>query len=332
MPIPKNVAVACQGGGSHCAFGAGVLAEVLARTGRNAVVRRGGEPCRLVGCSGTSGGAINALFAWYGLAIGDPAAGAGALEAFWRDVQANSPWDAFANAALVSAVRLQGLLPAIEVAPNAWSRLAQENLGALIGKHLPFARLPELVDDHGPELFVAAANVLSGAFTAFGGAGRAAVLGVEHILASAAVPELFPPVRIGDDCYWDGLLSQNPPIRNFLRGRDTSLVPDEIWIIRINPVRRHGVPTQLNDIHDRRNEMAGNLAIEEEVNFVRQVNQWVARGLLPDKKHVEIREIDLERSSSPGDGLDYASKLDRDPAFIESLMRHGRAAAAAFLD
>lgn len=92
------------------------------------------------------------------------------------------------------------------------------------------------------------------------------------------------------------------------------------------------MPTGLNDIRDRRNEMAGNLAIEEETYFIRRVNHWVEQGLLPDKKRVAVHEIRLERASGSLDGLDYASKLDRDPDFIEGLMQRGRAVAAAFLD
>jgi NTE family protein len=332
MKPTRTVAIACQGGGSHCAFGAGVLAEFLDRTAKGARITRRGEDLRLFGFSGTSGGAINALFAWYGVLVGDYRVGVQALDGFWHDVMATGLWDAFGNAAVVSAVRLQGVVPSIEIAPNAWSGLAQQAIGTLIDKHLPFDELPVLVDQGSPELFVGAANVKSGAFTVFGGAGRASVLGVEHILASAAVPELFPPVRIGEHYYWDGLLSQNPPIRDFMRGRDKARIPDEIWIIRINPDFRNGLPTKVNDIRDRRNEMAGNLAIKEETYFIRQVNKWVGAGQLPDKKHVEVREIHLERTGSSDDGLDYASKLDRNPEFIEGLMAKGRVAAAAFLD
>jgi NTE family protein len=327
-----TVAVACQGGGSHCAFGAGVLFELLSRANDSGGISRSGKSHRLIGFSGTSGGAINALFAWYGVLVRDPSAGARGLERFWCDVMATGAWDALGNAATVSAVRLQGVVPSIEIAPNAWSQLAQENLGALVRKHLPFDELERLVREDGPELYVGAANVLSGAFTVFGGAGRSSVLSIDHILASAAVPEFFPPVRIGSDYYWDGLLSQNPPIRDFLRGRDKARIPDEIWIIRINPVARGCVPTQLINIRDRRNEMAGNLAIEEETYFIRQVNKWVEQKLLPGKKQVAVHEICLERAGSSDDGLDYASKLDRDPEFIAGLMREGRAAAALFLD
>lgn len=52
----KRVAIACQGGGSHSAFTAGALKRLLA------------EQCgryEIVALSGTSGGAICALLAWY---------------------------------------------------------------------------------------------------------------------------------------------------------------------------------------------------------------------------------------------------------------------------
>jgi NTE family protein len=228
---------------------------------------------------------------------------------------------------MVSAQRWQGLLPSIEVAPNMVSALAQRDLGAAIRRHLPVEVPQTLADDNTPDIYVGAADVRSGAFTVFGGRSPPSI---EQVLASAAVPELFPAVRVGERYFWDGLLSQNPPVRDFLRGRKAADIPDEIWIVRINPVNCPIVPSQLNDIRDRRNEMAGNLALAEEVYFIERVNKWVAGGLLPGKKHIAVREI-------AADGLnerrfDYASKLDRAPAFIEALLEQGRAAAAAFLD
>ena len=47
-----NVAIACQGGGSHTAFTAGVLKGLL---------REWPDEYELVGISGTPGGAFNAL-------------------------------------------------------------------------------------------------------------------------------------------------------------------------------------------------------------------------------------------------------------------------------
>jgi NTE family protein len=59
MPTPPTVAIACQGGGSHAAFTAGVLSALLGPEHR--------ERYRLAGLSGTSGGAMCAALAWAGL-------------------------------------------------------------------------------------------------------------------------------------------------------------------------------------------------------------------------------------------------------------------------
>ena len=60
---PIRVAIACQGGGSHTAFTAGVLGRLL-------------QPDvmadhKIVALSGTSGGAICALLAWSALVDGN---------------------------------------------------------------------------------------------------------------------------------------------------------------------------------------------------------------------------------------------------------------------
>jgi len=64
----KRMAIACQGGGSHTAFTAGVLRRLL----------RADELAGygLVGLSGSSGGAVCALLAWHHL-LGNDVAGPG---------------------------------------------------------------------------------------------------------------------------------------------------------------------------------------------------------------------------------------------------------------
>ena len=60
------MAIACQGGGSHTAFTAGVLKRLLGAEELAGV--------EVVGLSGTSGGAVCALLAWSALLDGDPVA------------------------------------------------------------------------------------------------------------------------------------------------------------------------------------------------------------------------------------------------------------------
>ncbi len=71
----RRVAIACQGGGSHTAFTAGVLKGVLRETESSKY--------RIVALSGTSGGAVCALLAWYGLLDGDSARASRLLDDFW---------------------------------------------------------------------------------------------------------------------------------------------------------------------------------------------------------------------------------------------------------
>lgn len=336
MPVP-TVAIACQGGGSHCAFGAGVLLGLLSACDAQGELSAGGERMRICGLSGTSGGAINALLAWYGLVHPEgPSRGVQALQSFWHDTAAHNPWDAVVNAATVMGVRLRGVVPQLEAAPNLVSDAAQVRLRQQIEAQVDFAHLDRWIKTDSPRLLIGAADVLSGEFVVFRG-GPGALPTVSQVLASTAVPELFRPVEVtlnGERrFFWDGLLSQNPPVRDFLSGVPAAQTPDQIWVIRINPVSYAQVPGELHDILDRRNEMAGNIALEQERFFVQRVNSWLAEGLLPPSryKHVEFREIVLEEKSHPGDGLDYASKLDRRPAFLRHLMERGVEAGDKFL-
>lgn len=77
----RRTAVACQGSGSHTAFTARVLRKLLTREQ---------EEYEFVALSGTSGGVICALLAWYGLLTGGRDEASGLLKTFWtRDNSAN---------------------------------------------------------------------------------------------------------------------------------------------------------------------------------------------------------------------------------------------------
>lgn len=65
---------------------------------------------------------------------------------------------------------------------------------------------------------------------------------VRPILASAAIPTFFRSVRLDGGTYWDGLFSQNPPIKDL-----TDEKPDEIWVIQINPSELEDEPRRGRD-------------------------------------------------------------------------------------
>ena len=104
-------------------------------------------------------------------------------------------------------------------------------------------------------------------------------------------------------------------------------------MIQINPRETEHEPKTVAEIADRRNELAGNLSLYQELGFIEKIDQMLEQGRLPqdDKyKQIVVRVIELSRSRLPR-SLGTASKLDRDPRFIQDLISHGEVQAEEFL-
>ena len=196
-----RVAIACQGGGSHTAFTAGVLERLLGAEELAGV--------EVVGLSGTSGGAVCALLAWSALLDDDPTAAGELLEAFWADNSATSPLEQLVNAWVMWAARLEGLvvLPAVSPSDTWTSTSVLEEFRAMLERRVDFGRLAASAGEAAPMLLVGAVDVLSGEFKAFNS--RHEPITADTILASAAIPTLFRAVHVDGGTYWDGLFSQN---------------------------------------------------------------------------------------------------------------------------
>jgi NTE family protein len=318
----RKVAIACQGGGSHTAFTAGVLKRLL----RTEELKQ----YEVVGLSGTSGGAVCALLAWHNLLRGDAAGAAEALDAFWRDNSATAPHEQIINSWVLWASSLQNFITMPVVSPyydNYFSVSALEEFKGMLERRVDFAKVGLQPEDSYPVLLVGAVDVLSGEFRTFNS--RRDRITSETILASAAIPTLFRSVRPGDGgTYWDGLFSQNPPVREL-----TDEGPDEIWVVQINPKELQTEPRTVLEIVDRRNELSGNLSLYQELRSIEKVDQLLEEGLLSPGgkyKQIVVRVIELTRSRFSR-SLGTASKLNRDPRFIEELMFHGEARAEEFL-
>jgi NTE family protein len=317
----KRVALACQGGGSHTAFTAGVLKRLLgdpALTGRVDVV----------GLSGTSGGAVCALLAWSALREDAPERAGERLDAFWEDVAATTPAEWALNTWVLGAGAIQDVVatPAISPYDAPWTDAAMEAFMRTLERRVDFGALTPPPGDAAPLLLIGAVDVLSGAFKAFDS--RRDEITAETVLASAAIPTLFRAVRVGDGTYWDGLFSQNPPVRELTDAR-----PDEIWVVQINPTEAAAEPRTVMEIADRRNELAGNLSLNQELQFIEKIDQLLESGELdPDGSYrrIVVRVLELSRTRFSR-SLGTASKLNRDPAFLRDLMAHGEARAEEFL-
>jgi len=312
---PTKVAIACQGGGSHTAFTAGVLKELL---------REWDDEYELVGISGTSGGAFNALAAWYGLVTADEDRAIELLDAIWEDLSASSFSDRFMNNFVVSLSRLGSTgVPMLQVSPYdiPGSEVGKDEIRETLERHIDFDAVPDLCGRNTPELVVGTVNINAGIFETF----TNEEVTPEAILASAAVPAMFEAVEINGHYHWDGLFSQNPPVDDLMTvGTDRK--PDELWVIQINPQEREGEPTSLEEIADRRNELAGNISLNQELRVIERVNEWIDAGHLPesDFSKTKIRRIEMGRA------YHCSTKVDRSPSFLQELMDLGEQRATEF--
>ena len=312
MSERPKVAIACQGGGSHAAFAAGVLGRLLSEPYR--------DRFELVALSGTSGGAICAALAWAGMIDGGPDDAVRRLSEFWRDLQVHDLFGAVLNFWALTFARLPVTQ---EFSPYTYEPLAAPLLHDLLFRHLDLDGLPADPDRRSrPCLLVGATEILSGERTIF----RDTALTYDMLIASAAVPPLYRAVPIAGGLYWDGLFTSNPPIRE-LTGLPRP--PDEIWVIRINPQARAEEPRTIRDIDDRRNELGGNLSLAQELFFIQRINELRREheSLARKYRHIQIRVVEL---GVPG--LDHPSKLDRSPQFVEQLLANGAERAAWFFE
>jgi NTE family protein len=346
-----KIAIACQGGGSQTAFTAGVLSSFF----ENEVHLKK----KIVGLSGTSGGAICASLAWFGLlkaAQGDDTPIQKRIIDFWEDIIAKLPPEAFFDKLVAEMMRLvdKGVLPHYETSPESpFTQMLMSNLSsamprkfftdlkAALEEHIDFEELPTLVKPDSPVLIVGAADVCSGQLKKFNS--RLGEIQVESILASAAVPSLFPAVQIGDHYYWDGLFSDNPPMKELVRGIFVGAenMPDELWVIQINPNEVKSVPKTSAESIDRRNQMEGNVSLMQNLEFIEFYNWLLTEKLVDQKalvakfgtsrtKPVTVRFVHI--SPELQSTLDYVSKLSRQPAKIHELIEDGKKQGQNFLE
>jgi NTE family protein len=312
-----NVAIACQGGGSHTAFTAGVLQELLAGWT---------DEYELVGISGSSGGAFNALATWFGLVTGDEEKAIGLLGDLWEDISAKSYADRWLNSWVSGYSELENSgLPVPQISPYQvpGPSVGRERIRSILDRHVDFDELPALCGRDSPELVVGTVDVNGGVFETFTNEN----VTTDAVLASAAVPNLFEAVEIHGHLHWDGLFSQNPPIDDLLTV-DADRKPDELWVIQINPQVREGTPTTLEEIADRRNELSGNISLNQELRFVERVNEWIDQGHLPESgfSRTTIRRITIPKN------YHCSTKLDRSPEFIEELIELGHRSGTEFIE
>ncbi len=234
---PKR-ALVLSGGGARGAYEAGVIRYIL-----QVLPDALGAPPRFEIICGTSVGAINA--AWLAATIDDPSRCATELEHHWRRLvfsdivrfSYRELWRIFRQTVLEQKLSMPPRRP---TDGREGGILQTSFFDDIIRREIPFPNIADNLDAGLLEsVSISATDIITGRTTAFvqsrsgvppwtRDARRVAIGGPltpEKVLASAAIPVLFPAVHIDNHWYSDGGLRQNTPISPALRlGADRVLV------------------------------------------------------------------------------------------------------------
>ena len=315
-----RISLALQGGGAHGAFTWGVLDRLLQEDG-----------IEIAAMSGTSAGALNGAAVKAGLLEGGRAGARASLDALWRQVaragdMRMAPWftaaipfagdwlAAWEDALPVSAAGLAGQV----LSPYAFGPGWRNPLAPVV-RRFDFSRVCAAA---GPALFVAATNVRTAKVKVFEGE----AITPEALLASACLPSVFQAVEIGGEAYWDGGYAGNPALFPLYEAG----LPDDIVIVRLNPLRREEVPRTPAEINERITEIAFTAPLLRDLRAIAFVKRLIAEGRMPGGAMKDLR-IHMIADDALMQGLRPSSKLRPSAAFLWRLKRAGRAAAEAFL-
>lgn len=347
MPRPHrpriiDLDLALQGGGAHGAFTWGVLDRLLDETS-----------LALVGLSGTSAGAMNAVVLASGLLEGDRQGARRALHRFWHSVADIGPlsplpwraaqkdtaphadwwgsWLDLWNDPLQSWMQAwQGgwrQLWGHEPSPYELNPLGINPLRQVLSQQVDFAALRAHAT---VRLFVAATQVRTGRLRLF----RRHELTADVVIASACLPLVFQAVEIDGEAYWDGGYAGNPSLHPLILESPA----DDLMLVQLNPRLREAVPTRSPDILDRMNEVTFNASLLKELRSLALLQQALSKTRPAPRRDrhtlfdrvatMRIHRIDGEGRLSD---LGAASKLDTRRVFLERLHRIGVDAAEHWL-
>jgi NTE family protein len=246
-----------SGGGSRGAYEAGIIHYL-----RTDLAKRVGRHVPIDIVTGTSVGAINAAF--MAATMTDPALQAEQIVAAWRALRIEElislkPGDILRAARLM----LGGDLPPPPPGSYRYGGLLDTSgLERFVLRVIPWRGIERSLRSRAVRaLSVSATHVGTGHTVVFLSCAdpvprewsrdpfvrhRAARIGPRHVLASAAIPMLFPAVKLGDDYYTDGGLRQNTPMSPAIR-----LGADRMLLVSL----RHIEESQPKEIQ-RENQMA----------------------------------------------------------------------------
>lgn len=315
----KYIDLALQGGGSHGALTWGVLDRLLEE-----------ERLEIVGVSGTSAGAMNAVVLADGLQRGGREGARERLQKFWHGVSSAArfspiqptPWDWLTGSGSLdyspSYLMFESLTQLI--APAKLNPLGINPLRDLVCDLVDFERVNACSQT---QIYITATNVRTGRAKIF----QQPEITVDTVMASACLPFMFPAVIIDGEAYWDGGYSANPALFPLVDNLDCQ----DLVVVQVNPLEHSGLPHTARDIVNRINEITFNTSLIKELRSIQLLQQLIDAEDLDAKRYCSMR-LHLIHVEQEVEKLSASSKLNAQWDFVSRLYHQGRGWADQWLE
>lgn len=338
--MPNTTGLILSGGGARAAYQVGVLAAIE-RMRREAGAAQG-NPFPVI--SGTSAGAINAAFLAsnadrYDLAIKE-------LVGVWRNFQVEQVYRSDvlgmirSGARWLSLLSLGWLIAQKKLRPK--SLLNNDPLSELLAQRIDLQRLPALLDQgHLKALAITASSYSTGEHVTFYDSCQAVTpwvrnqrlaqrcsLSHEHLLASSAIPFIFPAMRLdgpqGHAFFGDGSMRQTAPISPAIHLGASKILVVGAGRMLEPPKKNESEPTYPSLAHIAGHALSSifldSLAVD--VERMQRINQTLE--LIPEEKRqaTHLRPVQL-LLIAPSQRLDAiaAKHADALPQTVKSLLK-----------
>ncbi len=307
----KQIDIALQGGGSHGAFTWGVLDRLLEI-----------DDLEIVGISGTSAGAMNAVALAQGLSDGGPEHARQLLRKYWGEVsdmaktspfrrnwwdKASGNWSLETSPGFIMSQFVQQM-----VSPYQFNPLDINPLEDLVRACFDFDKINAA---GGPKVFLSATNVRTGRPKIF----RQPDISVEAVMASACLPQLYKAVEIDGEAYWDGGYVGNPPLFPLVDETDVR----DVVLVQVNPLERPDIPKTPYEIMNRLNEITFNASLTKELRSLGFLWELINHEKLERSAYRDARLHRIEAQDAMC-ALSVSSKMNAEKEFLDYLFKIGR--------
>jgi NTE family protein len=291
---PGQIVLVLQGGGALGAYQAGVY---------EAMHEAGLEPDWVIGISI---GAINGAI----IAGNRPEHRLPRLRTFWESVESDAPleqqyWPGIGRMYANWNTVVRGIPAMFLPRPSAWGGVAAQvgldNASYYIAEPLR-ATLAPLIDfrvvnaKDTTRLTVGAVNVTKGEMRYFDSRDELQGLGIDHVMASAALPPAFPAIRIGGEAYWDGGCYSNTPAEVVFDDnprRDALMFAVNVW----QPVGPE--PGSIWEVMGRQKDIRyasradSHIKRQKQIHKLRRIIRELSKHVTPaEREKAHVRELD----------------------------------------